>query len=146
MPPEPGPASHHAEPGQAPPHLPALVYDGDCAFCERCATWIAVRLPTGTPVLASQQADLDGLGLSPEQAADAAWWIDADGGHLRGHRAIAAALRACGGGWSRLGQALVWPVVALLAAGVYGVIARNRHRLGCKDCLKKTRRGGPALS
>ncbi len=143
MPPEPSSAPDHA--GRAEPHLPALVYDGDCAFCERCATWIAARLPTGTMVLASQQADLAALGLTPEQAADAAWWIDTGGDPHRGHRAIAAALRACGGGWSRLGQALVRPGVSLLAAGVYEVVARNRHRLGCKNCLEKTQRGGPAF-
>lgn len=146
MPPEPGPAPDHAEPGQAAPHLPALVYDGGCAFCERCATWIAARLPTGTPVLASQQADLAGLGLTPEQAADAAWWIDTGGRLHRGHRAIAAALRACRGGWGTLGRILTWPGISLPAAGVYGLVARNRHRLGCKNCQKTTHRGGPALS
>ncbi len=132
--------------GVAAPGLPTLVYDGDCAFCRQCAGWIAARLPPGTPVVASQEADLAALGLSAEQASDAAWWIDANSGHHRGHRAIAAALRACGGGWGRLGQVLAAPVVSPVAAGVYGLVARNRHRLGCRNCLKRTDRGGPAFS
>ena len=146
MPPEPSPAPDHAESGQAAPDLPALIFDGDCAFCERCATWIAARLPTGTPVLASQQTDLAALGLSARQAADAAWWIDTDGQTHRGHRAIAAALGTCGGVWSRIGRLLTVPLISPLAAGVYELVARNRHRLGCRNCLKETTRGGPALS
>ena len=135
-----------AEPSPAPARRPALVYDGDCVFCTRCAAWIATRLPEGTPVLASQEADLAALDLTAEQASEAAWWIDAEGDQHRGHRAIAAALRACGGGWALLGRALVWPGISFLAAGVYELIARNRHRLGCKNCVEKTQRGGPALS
>ena len=125
--------------------LPTLIYDGDCDFCRRCADWIATRLPAGTSVVASQQANLAAVGLSEQQATDAAWWIDTDGAHHRGHRALAAALRACGGTWAGLGRILTWPGISLLAAAVYELIARNRHRLGCKNCLEKTNRGGPAL-
>ena len=124
---------------------PALVYDGDCDFCRRWADWIATRLPAGTPVVASQETDLAAVGLREQQATEAAWWIDTDGAHHRGHRAIAESLRACGGSWGRLGRLLILPGVSLLAAGVYAFIARNRHRLGCKNCLKKSQRGGPAL-
>lgn len=145
MPSEPAPAPDHKPSGEATPNLPALVYDGECAFCERCATWIAARLPAGTPVLASQQADLAALGLSAEQALDAAWWIDTNGSRHRGHHAIAAALRACGGGWGRLGRLLTVPLLSTLAAAVYELVARNRHRLGCRNCLKKTSRGGPGF-
>ena len=141
MPSEPDSAPH----GMATPQLPALIYDGDCAFCGRCAAWIATRLPAGTLVLASGQADLDSLGLSSEQAADAAWWIDDGGDHHRGHRAIAAALRACGAGWGMLGRTLTAPGISLLAAGVYELVARNRHRFGCRNCVEKTQRGGPAF-
>ena len=128
------------------PALPALVYDGDCGFCQRCADWIVTRLEVDVHVVASQQAPLAALGLNPEQAADAAWWIDGDRTQHRGHRAITAALGACGGSWARLGQALTWPGISLLAAAAYELIARNRHRLGCRNCLSKTTRGGPAIS
>ena len=143
--PEPAPAPDHAERGQSTPDLPTLIYDGDCAFCQRCARWIAARLPAHAPVVPFQQADLAALGLSTEQASDAAWWIDSDGPQ-RGHRAVAAALRAAGGVWKPLGHTLTAPPISPVAAAVYELVARNRHRLGCKNCLKRTRRGGPALS
>ena len=146
MSPEPVPTPDHLEESPPEADLPALVYDGDCAFCQRCADWIAARLPAGVSVMASQEADLAGLRLSPHQAAGAAWWVDTDGRHHRGHRAIAASLRACRGGWSKVGRVLTWPGISLLAAAVYELIARNRHRLGCTNCFKKTQRGGPALS
>ena len=131
-----------------PPGLdpsPTLVYDGDCDFCERCADWIAARLPANAVVVSSQEADLSGLGLNEKQASTAAWWIDNDGTHHRGPRAIAAALVACGGPWRRLGRLLTVPGISLLAAAVYELVARNRHRLGCRNCLEKSRRGGPAF-
>ncbi|MCY4104807.1 MAG: DCC1-like thiol-disulfide oxidoreductase family protein [bacterium] len=149
MPPEPAPAPDHPEgirPATDVRALPVLVYDGDCGFCQRCADWIAPRLVVDAAVVASQRAPLAALGLNPEQAADAAWWIDGDGTQHRGHLAITAALGACGGSWARLGRTLTWPGISLLAAGVYELVARNRHRLGCKSCLEKTRRGGPAIS
>lgn len=124
---------------------PTLIYDGDCDFCQRCADWIAARLPAGASVVASQQADLAAVGLSEQQATDAAWWIDADGTQHSGHRAIAESLRACGGPWGPLGRLLTVPGISLLAAFSYELIARNRHRLGCKNCLEKTTRGGPAF-
>ena len=124
---------------------PTLIFDGDCAFCTRCAAWLAARLPSHVQVLTAQRAPLAALGLSPEQANDAAWWIDATGQKHRGHRAIAAALTACGGPWRRLGKPLTWPGISLLAAATYELVARNRHRLGCRNCKKKTTRGGPAL-
>ena len=146
MSPEPVPTPDHLEESPPEADLPALVYDGDCGFCQRCADWIAARLPAGTAVVPSQRADLAALGLNPQQAADAAWWVDAERAQHRGHRAIAAALGACGGAWGTLGRLLTVPGVSHLAAGIYEAIARNRHRLGCKNCAKKTRRGGPALS
>ncbi|MCY3560812.1 MAG: DCC1-like thiol-disulfide oxidoreductase family protein [bacterium] len=135
----------HTEVGPAAPDLPALVYDGDCAFCGRCADWIRARLTADVAVVPAERADLAALGLTAQQAAEAAWWIDV-GGRRRGHRAIAAALGACEGVWARLGRVLAWPGISLLAAGVYALVARNRRRLGCRNCLKRTRRGGPALS
>ena len=128
-----------------PEASPTLIYDGDCDFCKRCANWLAARLPAGVSILASPEADLAAVGLSEQQAADAAWWIDEDGTPHRGHRAIAESLRACGGNWARLGSLLILPGVSFLAAVVYELIARNRHRLGCRNCIKKTQRGGPAL-
>lgn len=37
---------------------PALVYDGDCAFCTRCATVARQVLPAGVAVVPWQEYDL----------------------------------------------------------------------------------------
>lgn len=112
------------------PNLPVLVYDGDCGFCARSARWVQIRLPAtcGASVAAWQSLDLRAVGLTPTDVADAAWWVDAHG-RRRGHRAAAAALRAIGGGWAVAGRLLDLPPVSWVAAGVYALVARNRHRM-----------------
>lgn len=123
----------------AAPNLPLLEYDGDCGFCTRSARWVERRLPAGSGVSVApwQQLDLDALGLTSTDVSKAAWWIDADGTKRRGHRAIAAALRAIGGRWRLVGTVLDVPPVSWLAAPVYALVARCRDRMpgstdGCK--------------
>ena len=115
--PEPAPAPDDVERGHPVPDLPTLIYDGDCAFCQRCADWIAAHLPVEVQVVPSQQADLAALGLSAQQASDAAWWIDSEGPQ-RGHRAVAAALRAAGGIWKPVGRGLTAPLISPVAGTV----------------------------
>ena len=106
-----------------------LIYDGDCGFCSRTAAWLRRRLPRGYEVRASQRIeDLDSFNLSRREVHDAAYWIDPDGRQHRGHLAIVRALESSGGVLgpvARLGR--VWPFEPL-AAWLYDVIARNRHR------------------
>ena len=109
------------------PNLPMLVFDGGCGICTRCARWVEHRLPGSTQPW--QVLDLRAAGLSPTDVADYAWWLAPGGVRRRGHRAIAAALRAVGGGWGVVGRVLELPPVSWLAAFVYGVVARNRHHL-----------------
>jgi len=104
-----------------------LIFDGDCGVCQRCANFVSRRSP-GITVGSYQSLDLESLGVTAEQAATAALWVDGDG--VRdGHDAIAAALVASRRPWTWLGRVLsCWPV-APLGRRVYPVIARNRHRL-----------------
>ncbi len=113
------------------PHLPVLVYDGNCGICTRTAHWVAHRLPEGdgTAVEPWQRLDLEALGLDANDVGIAAWWIDADGAKHGGHRAVAASLRAVGGRWGIAGRLLSVPPVSWLAKAVYGVVAANRRRL-----------------
>ena len=113
----------------ASPNPPILVYDGDCAFCTRSALWVDQRLSPPASIAPSQALDLDVYGLSQADVDAAAWWIDADGRHSRGHAAIARALIAAGGAWGLLGRALLVPPVSWLARGVYAVVARNRSKM-----------------
>jgi predicted DCC family thiol-disulfide oxidoreductase YuxK len=103
-----------------------LVFDGDCAFCTSCARLLE-RI--GPEVVAWQVADLDELGITPAQAAEAVRWVAADGTVRTGHEALAAALGAAGSGWRVVGRALLLPGVSPLAAASYRLVARNRHRL-----------------
>jgi len=107
-----------------------LVFDGDCGFCTQSAQWIEHRLPLGYPVVPWQDLpSLEALGLTEHDVREAAWWIEVSGRPRRGHRAIAAALIACKGGWAAVGFALRIPPISWVAAGVYALVARFRHRL-----------------
>lgn len=107
-----------------------LVFDGACGFCTRVARWVERRLPPGARVVPWQRIrDLSSCGLTNEEAASAAWWIDGEGGTHRGHLAAAEALRAIGGGWGPVGSAIRVPPLRWLAAGVYGLVSRIRGRL-----------------
>jgi predicted DCC family thiol-disulfide oxidoreductase YuxK len=107
-----------------------IVYDADCGFCTRSARWV------DTAPVAWQHLDLVEVGATREQAAQyVGWLVD---GRIRalGAPAIAAALRARGG-WTRpVGVLMDLPGVRRLAAMVYPVVARNRHRLpgGTEEC------------
>lgn len=107
---------------------PALVYDGDCAFCTSSARLLA-KIGPGAEMVAWQQTDLGALGLSEEGASAAVQWVDVDGTIRSGHEAAAAALRGAGGIWALAGRALIAPGISPIAARAYRLIAANRHRL-----------------
>ena len=102
-----------------------LVYDGDCAFCCRCASWIRER--SGIDMSAGSPEDLAVLELSVEDAKRSVWWIE-DGVRLAGHAAIGKALRQVGGLWAFVGVLISTPPISWLAALVYRWVAANRHR------------------
>jgi predicted DCC family thiol-disulfide oxidoreductase YuxK len=114
-------------PGRAD-RRPALVFDGDCAFCTSCARLLE-RIAPDTEIVAWQVVDLDELGITAEQAAAAVRWIEADGTVRAGHEALAATLSAAGAPWRIAGRALVLPGVSPVAAAGYRLVASNRHRL-----------------
>lgn len=97
-----------------------LVYDGDCGLCERTADFARRRAP-GVTVRDHRTHGLD--------AIDAVIYARGDR-TLTGAPAIASLLRDfTGRGWRALGTVLGLPVVRIVAAGAYWVIARNRRRL-----------------
>jgi predicted DCC family thiol-disulfide oxidoreductase YuxK len=105
-----------------------LIYDGDCAFCTSSALLLE-KIGPGAALVAWQQIDLAGLGLTEEAASAAVQWVDVDGTIRSGHEAVAAALRSAGGIWALAGRTLVSPRIAPIAASAYRLIANNRHRL-----------------
>ncbi len=107
---------------------PVLVFDGDCGFCTSSARLLG-RICPGAKIVAWQLTDLDRLGITPEQAAEAVRWVESDGSVRGGHEAIAAALAQAGWTWRAAGRAMTLPGISPLAAAVYRLVSRNRHRL-----------------
>ena len=109
-----------------------LLYDGDCAFCQRCVDLVR-RLPVTCRVAPWQQADLPAFGITPAQAADKVQWVCPDGSVHSGALAVAWLLLAChgrfGAVYRTLGRVMLLPGVRQLAAVVYKLVADNRGRL-----------------
>jgi predicted DCC family thiol-disulfide oxidoreductase YuxK len=104
-----------------------LVFDGDCGFCTSSAQWLAKGDRVG--IVAWQFLDLDQVGLTVDQVSTSAWWLRDDQPVEHSSRAIGRALVARGGIWAPAGRVLLVRAVRPLADAVYGVVARNRHRL-----------------
>jgi predicted DCC family thiol-disulfide oxidoreductase YuxK len=105
-----------------------LVYDGDCAFCTKCAHAVE-RIGPDAEIVAWQLTDLAELGITKEQAADALQWVEVDGTVRSGHEAIASVLSTAGRIWKIIGRAILLPGISWMAAKVYRLVAENRHRL-----------------
>jgi predicted DCC family thiol-disulfide oxidoreductase YuxK len=116
---------------------PVLVYDGDCAFCTSCAHLLE-RIEPDAEIVAWQFADLDELGLTEEEAADAVQWVQIDGSIRSGHEAIAAVLNTAGWIWRISGRVLLLPGISWIAAKAYRLVADNRYRLpgGTPACAR----------
>jgi predicted DCC family thiol-disulfide oxidoreductase YuxK len=106
-----------------------FVYDGDCAFCTRCAEFIERRIPTGARVVPWQFADLAALGLTEAECEEAVQWVGADGSRAAGPDAIAKLLGDSAPLWRVAGTGLSFPPVRAVAWPAYRWVARNRHRL-----------------
>ncbi|MGI9603054.1 MAG: thiol-disulfide oxidoreductase DCC family protein [Acidimicrobiales bacterium] len=111
------------------PTRSVLLYDGDCGFCTRSATFIGDRLAPPGQALPWQRVDLARYGLETDAVADASYWIDQHGRPHRGAAAITGALAAGTGGWSRVAWAFDRAPLSWLAAAVYPLVVRFRHRL-----------------
>src|SRR5690348_17172321 len=110
-----------------------LIFDGDCAFCTLTATWFAERLRRGddtdADVVPWQFTDLAAIGTSPARAQREVLWLSADGGLYGGGEAFSRWLRHTGGAWGAMGRFMALPLIRQLAAAVYRLVARNRHRM-----------------
>lgn len=104
----------------------ALLYDADCGFCTRSASWLSRR---GVPGVRSlQSVDLAAQGVDADRALREIPAVLGSGEVVYGARAIGEALRV--GPWSlRVAGWLVRRPLAWPAAAVYRVVARHRHRL-----------------
>jgi predicted DCC family thiol-disulfide oxidoreductase YuxK len=107
---------------------PVLLFDGDCAFCTKCARALE-RIGPDAEIVAWQLTDLAELGITEEQAAAAVQWVQIDGTVRSGHEAIAAVLNTAGRIWKIIGRMVLLPGISWMAAKVYRLVAGNRYRL-----------------
>ena len=110
-----------------------LLYDADCGFCTRVASWLGRR---GVPGVRPMQAvDLAALGVDAVRATREIPALLGPGNVVYGAPAIGEALRY-GPWWLRAAGWLIRGPLAWPAARVYGVVARYRHRLpgGTGEC------------
>ena len=119
-----------------------LVYDGACGFCTASALWIARHWQLPARAVAWQKLGAEGLralGITREEARDAAWWIDASGRRSRGHLAIARSLAAADGWRSILGRVLLVPPLHWIAWTGYRLATSLRHRIpvGTRACGRR---------
>lgn len=112
------------------PTPPFFLYDGECGFCQKWMRWLARRVRDRIEFIPSQSVDnLPAFGLSDDDVRTASYWVDENGVAHRGNSSIAHALQQADGAWRLVGLALELPLVRVVAAAAYRVIARNRHRL-----------------
>ena len=121
---------------------PVLVFDGDCAFCSSSVRLLERWVGRRPVIVAWQRADLNQLGLTPEQCSEALQWVGLHGQQRHGADAVAATLRHAGKGWWVIGAVMSVPGIRQLAGVVYRWVARNRHRLpgGTPACSLEDRR------
>lgn len=109
---------------------PTFVYDGDCAFCTACARFLERRIPTGAQVVPWQFTDLDALGLTAAECAEAVQWVGGPGDRAAGPDAIARLLLTSDTPlWRVAGRLFRLPPVRVAAWPAYRWVARNRHRM-----------------
>jgi predicted DCC family thiol-disulfide oxidoreductase YuxK len=113
---------------------PVFLFDGDCAFCTRCAIFLRRHVATPARIVAWRSVDLAPLGVTAAECAAAVRYVQvgpAGAGRVSaGPAAIADLLRtATDRRWRLAGRVLGTRAVLLLAWPVYRWVARNRHRL-----------------
>lgn len=109
--------------------VPVLLFDGDCAFCTSCVSWMHRRIGRLDAVKPYQRADLGSLGVTEAQCESALQWVGADHRVRSGEAAVAQVLVDAGKGWAVMGRAMRLPGIQQVAAVSYRWVARNRHRL-----------------
>lgn len=113
-----------------------LIFDGDCAFCTRCAVWGASNLSEFPTAKAFQNISPASYGLNDADVRKSVWIID---GRvvLSGARAVAWILKAQPKFfWRIVGRFIDWCPIRPISAAAYRLVAINRHRMpgGTANC------------
>jgi len=110
-----------------------LVYDGDCGFCTASAQRLLRWSGGSLEAIPWQMADLEALGLTPDQCTSAVQLVSPTA-RASGGAAVAAALLACRQPYRAAGALLAWRPLHPIVERAYSLVAANRHRLPGSTC------------
>jgi predicted DCC family thiol-disulfide oxidoreductase YuxK len=130
-----------------------LIYDGDCAFCQRCLEWGQRTLPSFPQALSYASIQPAHFGLELDDVQQSIWLVAPEAsiqvrqmGHAQwsGHRAAARILTQqplksrFGFGWRMFGYLII--LGGPLSALIYRLVANNRQRMpgGTESCALPT--------
>lgn len=110
-----------------------LLFDGDCGICTWCAEWVKVRDGGRRfevkPYYEVPEAELEPYAVTWDDCTRAVHLITAEGRVWRGAFAVNATLwRMRGWRWLVPPLYILFPLL-LVEAGVYALVAKNRHRI-----------------
>lgn len=110
-----------------------LIFDGDCGFCARWATWVVDQWSPGQGhrAIASQLVDGEfaaAARLTADELSRSAWWVEGER-RDEGPRAVARSLISTGWPWAVAGRFLLLPPFSWLAPLGYRVVSRFRYLL-----------------
>lgn len=108
--------------------MPVFLYDGDCAFCTKCAQFLQRHVRTTAKIKPWQDTDINALGLSEHDVEAAVQWVE-PGLTKAGPDAIAVLLRRAQWWWKPIGWAMSNRVSSALAWLLYRLVARHRDRM-----------------
>jgi predicted DCC family thiol-disulfide oxidoreductase YuxK len=106
-----------------------VLYDADCGFCTTSSRAMTNRwFRADAEARSFQSVTLDDFGLTVDKCAEKLHVVDGTR-VFTGGQAVALVLRRSRLPWPLVGLLMTLPGVRVLTEWVYGLVARNRHRL-----------------
>lgn len=117
---------------------PALIFDGDCAFCTQTANFVRRLNRRGQMDVVPWQSPgaLARFGLTEQQCMTAVQFVDEQEKIFSAAAAANQTLRRLGGMWQLISLLYALPGIHQLEDAAYAWVARNRYRLpgGTPEC------------
>lgn len=112
------------------PEAVLLIYDRDCAFCQKCADWGKRNLKRFPECIGFQDLNPSDYGLSIKDVQSSIWLIQPKKPPISANEAAAAILRMQPNYlWRLLGTLSDTYWVRPFARLIYFTIAKNRHKM-----------------
>ena len=108
---------------------PLWLYDGDCGPCDQAAERIRTRVAPAAQLRPYQSADLEALGVGPDEVLRGPVLVRSDGSHVVGPQSMAELLRMSGSPFRQVGTVMLAPGIRQLLAALGPRMYQQRHRL-----------------